>query len=212
MVVDYYDKRSISACPFICCCYNGMYMFMDVAIFSVLLRLLIILPTLNWRVPSPDVQWIWAVRINGGVKALSVWKCLFHVTSHACEYSYGMVDVIEIEQYRYNGYLHERRWCSVSWGFLSIPLSSVCIVQWCHFAINSWALLITDRGRDSSVPPAICRIVTAVMQHAYWWSKVVWCIERCGLALRCVSKRMKRHAHDVILVCAIHNCHQKWGL
>ena len=209
MVVDYYDKRSISACPFICCCYNGMYMFMDVAIFSVLLRLLIILPTLNWRVPSPGVQWRWAARINGGMQTWSVWKCLFHVTSHACECSYGMADVIEIEQYRYNGYLHERRWCSVSRGFLSIPLSSFCTVKWCHFAINSWALKITDRGRDSSVPPAICRFVTAVIQHAYWWSVVMWCIERCGLALRCVSKRMKRHAHDVILVCAIHNCHQK---
>ena len=212
MVVDYYDRRSISACPFICCCYNGMYKSMDVAILSVLLQLLIILPSLNCRVPSPGMQWRWAARVNGGRKTWSVWKCLIHITCHASECSYGMTDVMEIEQYRCDGYLHERRWCSVSRGFLSIPLSSVCIVQWRYSAIISWSLVITDRGRVCSVPPAICRFVTDVMQHAYWWSKVVWCIERCGLALRCVSKRMKRHAHDVILVCTIHNCHQKWGL
>ena len=71
--------------------------------------------------------------------------------------------------------------------------------------------MITDWGRDSSVPPALCRFVTSIMQYAYWWSAVMWCIERCGMALRCVSKRTKRHAYDDLLVCAIHNWHPKWG-
>ena len=163
MVVDYYDKRTISACSFICCCYNGMYKSMDVAILSVLLRLLIILPTLNWRVPSPDMQWKWTARINGGMQTWSVWKCLIHVTSHVFECSYGMVDAVEIEQYACDECLHERRWCSVSQGFLCIPLSSICIVQWRYSAIISWALVITDRGRDSSVPPVLCRFVTGIM-------------------------------------------------
>ena len=182
---------------------------MDVAILSVLLRLLIILPTLNWRAPSPGMQWKWAARINGGMQTWSVWKCLIHVTSHASECSYGMADVVEIEQYPCDSCLHERRWCSVSRGFISIPLSSICIVQWRYFAVLSWALMITDWGRDSSVPPALCRFVTSIMQHPCWWSAVMWCIERCGMALRCVSKRTRRHAYDDLLVCAIHNCHQK---
>ena len=185
---------------------------MDVAILSVLLRLLIILPTLNWRVPSPDMQWKWTARINGGMQTWSVWKCLIHATSHAFECSYGMADVMEIEQYHCDECLHERRWCSVSQCFLSIPLSSICTFQWRYFAVLSWALVIADRGRDSSVPPALCRFVTGIMQYAYWWSVVMWCIERCGMALRCVSKRMKRHAYDDPLVCTIHNWHPKWGL
>ena len=185
---------------------------MDVAILSVLLRLLIILPTLNWRAPSPGMQWKWTARINGGMQTWSVWKCLIHVTSHVFECSYGMVDVVEIEQYPCDECLHERRWFSVSRGFLCIPLSSICIVQWRYFAVLSWALMITDWGRDSSVPPALCRFVTSIMQYAYWWSAVMWCIERCGMALRCVSKRKKRHVYDDLLVCAIHNWHPKWGL
>ena len=212
MVVDYYDRRTISACSFICCCSNCMYKSMDVAILSVLLQLLIILPTLNWRAPSPGMQWKWTARINGGMKTWSVWKCLIHVTGHVSECSYGMADVIEIEQYPCDECLHERRWCSVSQGFICIHWSSICIVQWRYFAVLSWALMITDWGRDSSVPPALCRFVTSIMQYAYWWSVVMWCIERCGMALRCVSKRMKRHAYDDPLVCAIHNWHQKWGL
>ena len=185
---------------------------MNVAILSVLLRLLIILPTLNCQVLSLDMQWKWAAHINGGMQTWSVWKCLIHATSHASECSYGMADVVEIEQYPCDGCLHERRWFSVSRGFLCIPLSSICIVQWRYFAIISWALMITDWGRDSSVPPALCRFVTSIMRHAYWWSAVMWCMERCGMALRCVSKRTKRHAYDDPLVCAIHNWHQKWGL
>ena len=55
MAVDYYDRRLISVCPFICCCYNNIYNSKDETLFSVLLRLLIILPSLNWRIPSPSM-------------------------------------------------------------------------------------------------------------------------------------------------------------